>query len=94
MNVFMTKFQQTELEHVSRAATIAEESLSTVRTAKAFGIEHRLVDLYDEPNRQATKLGIKKAVGQGFGLGLFFFVIYVSRGNDEEEYTQARLFSG
>ncbi len=76
MNVFMTKFQQIELQHVSRAATIAEEALSTVRTAKAFGVEHKLVKLYDEPNRQATTLGVKKAIGQGIGMGLFFFVIY------------------
>ncbi|KDN46982.1 P-loop containing nucleoside triphosphate hydrolase protein [Tilletiaria anomala UBC 951] len=76
MNVFITRWQQAELEHISRAATLAEEVLSTVRTAKAFGVEQRLVDLYDRSNAGATRLGVKKAIGQGIGLGMFFFVIY------------------
>lgn len=76
MNVFVAKFQQIELEHVAQGSTLAEEAMSTVRTAKAFGVEDRLVDLYDVSNRAATKLGVKKAVVQGVGLGIFFFVIY------------------
>lgn len=56
---------QIELQYVAQAATIAEESLSSVRTAKAFAIEQRLVDLYDESNRETTKQGKKKAVIQG-----------------------------
>lgn len=78
MNVFVTKYQQIELQYVAQAATVAEESLSTVRTAKAFGIEQRLVDLYDESNVETTKQGNKKAICQGIGLGAFFFIIYSS----------------
>lgn len=65
MNVFITKFQQIELQYVAQAATIAEESLSSVRTVKAFAIEQNLVDLYNESNRETTKQGKKKAVVQG-----------------------------
>lgn len=76
MNILMSKAQQIELEHISHGATVAEEAIATVRTAKAFGIEQRLVDLYDESNTEATKLGIRKAIINGIGMGAFFFVIY------------------
>lgn len=78
MNVFVTKYQQIELQYVAQAATVAEEALSTVRTAKAFAIEERLVNLYDKSNAETTKQGRKKAIVQGMGLGTFFFVIYAS----------------
>ncbi|KAI3480555.1 hypothetical protein L1887_57274 [Cichorium endivia] len=70
MNAVTAKLQQAELDRVSKAASIAEESLATLRTAKAFGIEHNLVQLYDESNRQATRFGIKRSLYQGIGMGL------------------------
>ncbi|PWN25584.1 putative Leptomycin B resistance protein pmd1 [Jaminaea rosea] len=76
MNVFVTRFHQLELEYVAHGGSLAEEALSTVRTAKAFGAESRLVDLYDESNRLTTRQGVKKALMQGIGLGVFFFIIY------------------
>ncbi|SPO30387.1 probable Leptomycin B resistance protein pmd1 [Ustilago trichophora] len=76
MNAVTAKLQQAELDRVSKAASIAEEALATLRTAKAFGIEDNLVDLYDESNRQATRFGIKRSLFQGIGMGVFFFVIY------------------
>lgn len=74
MNILLTKATQEELGHVSTGASRAEESLSTVRTAKAFGIEAKLVELYSESNQAATKLGFKKAIINGIGMGVFFWV--------------------
>ncbi|CBQ71273.1 probable Leptomycin B resistance protein pmd1 [Sporisorium reilianum SRZ2] len=76
MNAVTAKLQQAELDRVSKAASIAEEALATLRTAKAFGIEDNLVELYDESNRQATRYGIRRSLFQGVGMGVFFFVIY------------------
>ncbi|CAO1632776.1 unnamed protein product [Sympodiomycopsis kandeliae] len=76
MNVFVSRYHQMELEYVAHGGSLAEEALSTVRTAKAFGAESRLVDLYDESNKLTTKQGIRKAIIQGGGLGAFFFIIY------------------
>ncbi|SPO40198.1 probable Leptomycin B resistance protein pmd1 [Pseudozyma flocculosa] len=76
MNAVVAKLQQSELDHVSKAASIAEESLATVRTAKAFGVEGKLVNLYHDLNRRATRVGVRKAMVQGAGLGVFFFIIY------------------
>lgn len=76
MNAVTAKLQQAELDRVSKAASIAEEALATLRTAKAFGIEDNLVELYDESNREATRFGMKRSLYQGIGMGVFFFVIY------------------
>ncbi|KAJ1604138.1 hypothetical protein NDA14_002305 [Ustilago hordei] len=76
MNAVTAKLQQAELDRVSKAASIAEEALATLRTAKAFGIENNLVQLYDESNREATRFGMKRSLFQGIGMGVFFFVIY------------------
>lgn len=76
MNSIMAKMQQNELDHVSKAATTAEEAMSSLRTVKAFGIESKIVALYNIPNKLATKVGAVKAAVQGVGLGILFFVIY------------------
>ncbi|KAK0548355.1 hypothetical protein OC845_003627 [Tilletia horrida] len=76
MNVFIGRWQQLELDHVAHAATLAEEAFGTVRTAKAFGIESRLVSLYDKDNKRSTETGYRKAFVSGVGLGVFFFIIY------------------
>ena len=76
LNIFVAKYQQIELQHVARAASLAEESLSTVRTAKAFGIEALLSLLYNQRNREATFASKNRAIASGLGLGSFFFCIY------------------
>lgn len=76
MNAVTAKLQQAELDRIAKAASIAEEALATLRTAKAFGIEDNLVGLYDESNREATRFGIRRSLYQGIGMGVFFFVIY------------------
>ena len=76
LNIFVAKYQQVELQHVARAASLAEESLSTVRTAKAFGIEALLSSLYNQRNKEATYASQRRAIASGFGLGSFFFCIY------------------
>lgn len=76
LNMFIAKYQQIELQFISKAASLAEESLSTVRTAKAFGIEWVLSRLYDQRNSDATRASRNRAIAAGFGIGAFFFCIY------------------
>ncbi|WFD29720.1 ABC-type xenobiotic transporter [Malassezia sp. CBS 17886] len=76
MNIFVSQYQQVELDFVAKAATIAEESLSTVRTAKAFDIGDELGELYDVKNAQATSASMRRAIASGIGIGGFFFAIY------------------
>ncbi|GJE98503.1 multidrug resistance-associated ABC transporter [Phanerochaete sordida] len=76
MNKFISTYMQMSLKHVAEAGSLAEEVISTVRTAHAFGSQHVLGDLYDIYVGKASKVDMKAAVWHGGGLAVFFFVIY------------------
>lgn len=76
MNMFVSKYQQVELEHVAKAASIAEESLSTIRTIKAFAMNAHISKLYQARNGIALNASKRRAMASGIGIGAFFFCIY------------------
>ncbi|KAF8645234.1 hypothetical protein AX16_008061 [Volvariella volvacea WC 439] len=76
MNTFISKYMQLSLKHVANAGSLAEEVISTVRTAQAFGTQKILSSLYDNHIDQAHQVDLKAAVWHGGGLAVFFFVIY------------------
>lgn len=78
MNKFISTYMQLSLKHVAEAGSLAEEVISTVRTAHAFGSQRELADLYDVFIGKARKIDMKAAVWHGGGLAVFFFVIYAS----------------
>ena len=55
---------------------MAEEVISTVRTAQAFGTQKVLGKLYDERIDKALRIDLKSATVHGIALSCFFFVIY------------------
>ncbi|KAI0287212.1 P-loop containing nucleoside triphosphate hydrolase protein [Russula brevipes] len=55
MNKFISKYTQLSLKHVAEGGTIAEEIVSTIRTAKAFGTQKVLASLYDVPAQKSTQ---------------------------------------
>jgi len=59
----------------SSAATIAEEVLSSIRTAQAFGSEDKLASTYDEKLATAQVAGYRKA----FALALLMASIFCCR---------------
>jgi ATP-binding cassette, subfamily B (MDR/TAP), member 1 len=64
------------LQSVATAGTIAEEVISTIRTAQAFGTQEVLSQKYNEPIGRARVAGLKGAMWRGGGLAVFFFVLY------------------
>ncbi|KAH7103350.1 multidrug resistance protein 1 [Auriculariales sp. MPI-PUGE-AT-0066] len=76
MNIFVGKFQKKSLDATALGGTLAEEVISTIRTAQAFGTQHTLSALYDVFIMRASSFDAKQAVVQGGGLGVFYFVIY------------------
>ncbi|KAG5638718.1 hypothetical protein H0H81_010701 [Sphagnurus paluster] len=76
MNKAMSKYMQLSLKHVADGGSLAEEVISTVRTAQAFGTQHTLSNLYDVHIAQSRKVDLKAAIWNGGGLAIFFFVIY------------------
>ena len=55
---------------------MAEEVISTVRTAQAFGTQIILSNLYDVFIGKARMVDMSAAIWHGGGLAIFFFVIY------------------
>ncbi|EKM51815.1 uncharacterized protein PHACADRAFT_262171 [Phanerochaete carnosa HHB-10118-sp] len=76
MNKFISTYMQLSLKHVAEAGTLAEEVISTVRTAHAFGSQKVLGDLYDVFIGKARKADMSAAFWHGGGLASFFFIIY------------------
>ncbi|KAJ3573412.1 hypothetical protein NP233_g2453 [Leucocoprinus birnbaumii] len=80
MGKFMTRYTQLSLDGIGSAGSIAEESISTIRTAKAFGIQSHLGALFDDKVSGASRNDMKLALVQGFGFAAFFFISYAAYG--------------
>ncbi|GJN89308.1 hypothetical protein Rhopal_002288-T1 [Rhodotorula paludigena] len=80
MNTFMSKYKQIQLEATAKGATLAEEVISSIRSAHAFGNQKRLTDTYEVANEETARVGGISARFHGLGLGVFFFIIYASYG--------------
>ncbi len=68
------------LKHVAEGGNLAEEVISTIRTAQAFGTQATLTGLYNVFIDKSLKVDMKAATWHGGCLGVFFFVIYAAYG--------------
>jgi len=64
------------LKHVAEGGSLAEEVISTIRTAQAFGTQKILSGLYDKNIDVSRVADSKASTYQGGGFGCLFFVIY------------------
>lgn len=80
MDTYIAKYMQLSLEHVADGGTMAEEVISTVRTAHAFGTQKTLGDIYDTHIERSYAQDMKAAAWNGGGLAVFFFAVYASYG--------------
>ena len=64
------------LRSIAEGGSFAEEVISTIRTAQAFGTQKTLSKLYDVSITKAFNVDQKAAIVNGCGLSAFFFVIY------------------
>ena len=83
MSVFTSVFSLSKginsrlsLKQGGEAGSIAEEVISTVRTAQAFGTQKALGELYNEHINKSLRIDLKTASVYGVGLSCFTFVIY------------------
>ncbi|KAJ7459918.1 P-loop containing nucleoside triphosphate hydrolase protein [Mycena latifolia] len=76
MNKAISRYMQLSLKHVADSGSLAEEVISTVRTAQAFGTQKILSSLYDQHIEQSHQSDLKAAIWHGGGLSIFFFIIY------------------
>ncbi|KAI0652270.1 multidrug resistance protein 1 [Trametes meyenii] len=76
--LFVAKFTITSLQYGAASGTFAEEVISTVRTAHAFGIQRILSDLYDIHVFKSRAVDSKGAIWQGLHLSFWTFLIYAA----------------
>ena len=76
----MARFAKGVVAEYNSAATVAEEVLSSIRTAQAFGTEDKLADQYDKNLIAAQKVGYKKAAAQGMMFAGIFTLVYLAYG--------------
>lgn len=75
---FVLVYTNLSLKHAAEGGTLAEEAISTIRTAHAFGIQSTLTRLYDDFVGQALAADHKSAIWQGCGLASFYFFLYAT----------------
>ncbi|KAF7979346.1 hypothetical protein HWV62_42775 [Athelia sp. TMB] len=80
MTILMSRWIQASLGFIAEGGTLAEEVISSVRTAQAFGSQKILAKLYNDKNAKATKIDLKTAIVNGVGLGCFYFIVYAAYG--------------
>ncbi|KAL0955249.1 hypothetical protein HGRIS_004144 [Hohenbuehelia grisea] len=76
MDAFMSKGLQQSSQHVADGGTLAEEVISTVRTAQAFGSQRKLGDLYKVHMDKARTAEMKSAVANGMGVAGLYCTVY------------------
>ena len=76
----IAKLAKNVVAEYSSAATVAEEVLSSVRTAQAFGTEEKLARQYDISLISAQKVGYKKAIALAIMFACIFSIVYLSYG--------------
>jgi ATP-binding cassette subfamily B (MDR/TAP) protein 1 len=77
---FIIKFSKQSLESYALGGTIAEEVISSIRNATAFGTQDKLARQYDEHLVKAEKFGYKLKFVLACMVGGMFLVVYLNYG--------------
>jgi len=72
----MTKYSNLSISAYASAATLAEEIISSVRTAQAFGAMEKLSTLYDDNLVAAQRAGYKQQISGAAMISLMFLCVY------------------
>jgi ATP-binding cassette subfamily B (MDR/TAP) protein 1 len=67
-------------QYIAEGGNVAEEAISTIRTAQAFGAQNAIADIYDTHIKRSAKVEITSSVWRGASYAAFFFILYSSYG--------------
>lgn len=65
------------LEAYSDASNLAQEVFSAIRTVVSFNAQKKFSTRYEKVLKPSVKVGLKKSLAQGLGLGSLFLVLYL-----------------
>lgn len=77
---FIVKYSKKSLESYALGGTIAEEVISSIRNATAFGTQDKLAKQYDQHLAEAEKWGYKVKTTLGIMIGGMMGIIYLNYG--------------
>ncbi|KAJ5919905.1 Leptomycin B resistance protein [Penicillium verhagenii] len=77
---YMVKYNKQSLAAYALGGTVAEEVLSSIRNAVAFGTQEKLALQYDAHLAEAQKWGFRQKAVLGGMMGFAMFVVYLSYG--------------
>lgn len=72
----MAKYAKLVMTEYGKASTIAEEVISSVRTAQAFGTQDKLAKLYDDNLIAAQRAGYKQQRTGAIMVAVMFLSVY------------------
>lgn len=78
MSGFIVKFNKASLSSYAEGGTVAEEVISSIRNAKAFNTERKLVAQYDAHLAVAEKWGFKMKAVTGSMIGFLMCYVYLN----------------
>lgn len=76
----MAKYARLSITAYAEASTLAEEIISSVRTAQAFGAQEKLSKLYDANLVAAQRAGYKQQLTGAIMIALVFWSVYAFYG--------------
>ncbi|TVY38694.1 Leptomycin B resistance protein [Lachnellula occidentalis] len=79
-STFIVKYSKQSLESYALGGSIAEEVISSIRNAVAFGTQDKLARQYDIHLAKAEKFGYKVKFVLGIMVGGMFMIIYLNYG--------------
>jgi ATP-binding cassette subfamily B (MDR/TAP) protein 1 len=79
-STFIVKYSKQSLQSYALGGTIAEEVISSIRNATAFGTQDKLARQYDKHLAEAEKYGFKVKFALAIMVGGMFMVIYLNYG--------------
>jgi ATP-binding cassette subfamily B (MDR/TAP) protein 1 len=77
---WIVKYNKKSLESYALGGTIAEEVISSIRNATAFGTQDKLAKQYDKHLIEAEKYGFLVKLTLGIMVGAMFLIIYLNYG--------------
>ncbi|KZV84576.1 multidrug resistance protein 1 [Exidia glandulosa HHB12029] len=80
MSILIGKYANLALDQTAASGTLAEEVISTIRTAHAFGSQGTLSGLYNKFVMEANKYDAKQSLVHGLCMGAFYFTVYSAYG--------------
>lgn len=72
---FIVKYSKLNIQSYAQGGTVAEETLSSVRNAVAFGTQDRLADLYDTYLVKAENYGIRLKAALGIMIAILMTLV-------------------